>query len=475
MAESSEPEALTEYELQRQENIRRNQAMLADLRRTAADVSAAYARSRQPKKVRTRAAPSAPPRRSGRARRQPPPSSAVDSALPSAHLKRRAARFPISEAFVGEAGTAAADPSAPLTSAILAASWPSEQSKVLPDGLDPPYIDLVLKPGNVRKLAPTVIGAARVLPLADRTVVVVGTSFGNLMFWDANRPAPAWQPPCSGAADEVFWFHPHARAVTGITVHPSAPRKIYSCSCNGEICLMDVEKGIFNMIHLSDDSVFSLCQSPDNNTSLYFGEGNGDLKVFDERAGKISGTWQLHRDCISSIDVNPGNAYMLATGSLDSTACVWDLRNMKMSKPESLKVVEHKMRVHSAYFSPSGSILATTSRDNTIGILSVHDFDNSCFRQHICPSTTFKASWGWNDIDLFVGTESDIEVVSIDVNDSSISTSFKARIESAHMTEIPSQFYAHPYQVGCLACVGHRNKIFLWTPKQNTGRKDFPI
>jgi WD40 repeat protein len=135
--------------------------------------------------------------------------------------------------------------------------------------------------------------------------------------------------------------------------------EIYSCSQNGEICLMDV-KEIFDMIHLCDDSVFSLCQSPGNNASLYFGEGNGNLKVFDERAGKISGIWKLHRDCISSIDANPENAYMLATSSLDSTACIWDLRNMKMLTPESLKVVEHKMCVHSAYFSPSGSILATT-------------------------------------------------------------------------------------------------------------------
>jgi hypothetical protein len=65
-------------------------------------------------------------------------------------------------------------------------------------------------------------------------------------------------------------------------------------------------------------------------------------------------------------------------------------------------------------------------------------------------------------------------VVSVDINDSNISTSCKAHIKNVHMTQVPSQFYAHPYQVGCLACVGHGNQLFLSTPKQETGHKQCP-
>ncbi|KAL6599158.1 hypothetical protein ACP70R_046022 [Stipagrostis hirtigluma subsp. patula] len=76
MAEN--PEALTEYERRRQDNIRCNQAILAQLRRDAADVSAAFAAAR-PKKQRPAApaAPAAATRRSGRARVQPPPPSSL--------------------------------------------------------------------------------------------------------------------------------------------------------------------------------------------------------------------------------------------------------------------------------------------------------------------------------------------------------------------------------------------------------------
>ncbi|XP_039816742.1 DNA damage-binding protein cmr1-like isoform X3 [Panicum virgatum] len=429
MAET--PAATTEYERRRQENIVRNKAILAQLRRDAADVSALFATPARPKKQPrpTPPAPAGPPRRSGRTRLQPLlPSSAA--ALPSARLKPRPSHFPIADVFVAKAVT---DASAPLTSSILAASWPPEGGfRAASEGFDPGE-ELVLRPGNVRKLATTVIAVARVLPLADRTVVAAGTMQGHLVFWDADGPAlePRLCQPYGtrGASDGVFMYHPHTGSVAGITAHPSAPRKIYSCTHDGDVCLMDVEKEIFNAIYLCDYPAFSLCQAPDNATCLYFGEGNGQLKAFDERVGKVSSKWLMHHDCIGSIDFNPENPNILATSSLDSTACLWDLRNMKVLKPESLKVVKHEHSVRSAYFSPSGSFLATTSHFNTVGILSVRNFNNSCFQQHSCPSTTFRASWGFNDSELLLGTERDLQITSIDLINDSISTSCKARLE----------------------------------------------
>ncbi|KAL6599022.1 hypothetical protein ACP70R_045886 [Stipagrostis hirtigluma subsp. patula] len=442
MAEN--PEALTEYERRRQDNIRCNQAILAQLRRDAADVSAAFAAAR-PKKQRPAApaAPAAATRRSGRGRVQPPPPSSA-AALPSARLKPRPAQFPIPDAFVGRAVT---DASAPLTSAILAAAWPpAGEARAAASGFDVPDKGLAMKPGKARKLAETMIAAARVLPLADRTVVAAGT-LQYLVFWDADRLAPEPRRGAGGmrgvAADGGFTYRPHAGSVAVITAHPSAPRKIYSCSDQGEICLMNVEKEVF-----------------DNATCLYFGEGNGQLKAFDERAGNVSSTWRLHRDCISSIDFNPKNPYMLATSSLDRTACLWDLRNMKMLKPKKLKVVKHKERVQSAYFSPSGSFLASTSRDNTVAILSVRDFNISCAQQNFGPWTTFKASWGWNDSDLLLGTQRGIQIISVDLKDDNISTTCKSRIESEHITEPLRLCAMHPYRVGYLACMG-RKKVFL--------------
>ncbi|CAN6207640.1 unnamed protein product [Urochloa humidicola] len=178
------PAATPEYERRRRENILRNNAILAP---------APPRRCRHPRPLRPRplqeAPPPAPaePRRSGRARIQPPrPSSAA--AIRSARLKPYAANLPISDAFVPKV---VADASAPLTSAILAASCPPEGGVRAEDAGFEPGEELVLRPQNVRKLVlRPQIAVARVLPLADRTVVAAGTVQGHLVFWDADGPVP---------------------------------------------------------------------------------------------------------------------------------------------------------------------------------------------------------------------------------------------------------------------------------------------
>ena len=65
-------------------------------------------------------------------------------------------------------------------------------------------------------------------------------------------------------------------------------------------------------------------------------------------------------DEMLAIDFNPENTNIMATSSSDKTACIWDLRKLSKSKPEFVKLVAHKRVVYSAYFSPSGSFLATT-------------------------------------------------------------------------------------------------------------------
>lgn len=136
--------------------------------------------------------------------------------------------------------------------------------------------------------------------------------------------------------------------------------QMFTCCYDGFIRLMDVEKETFDLAYSSDDSIFSLSQRPHDMNSLYFGEGQGGLSIWDERVGKCSSSWSLHDFRINTIDFNPVNTNMVATSSTDGTACIWDLRNIAADKPQSLKMVSHGRAVQSAYFSPSGSLLATT-------------------------------------------------------------------------------------------------------------------
>ncbi|KAM0841286.1 hypothetical protein ACQ4PT_059128 [Festuca glaucescens] len=449
MASIADPEdGLTDYERLRQENIRRNEAMLASVRRKADELSAAT-RSAKPKRGRGR-----PPGQSGKKpgmKPDPPASSIVlrSSGLSPAYL-------------LPEPHRSGTHLSSSLASSILGAvsSSPAE-AKTRADDFDAGK-ELVLKPAHVRRVVTSRVLSMRVLPLVDRTVVAAGDKFGNIGFWDVDGVS---EDQDGDGAGVLYRYLPHKSRVAAIVAHQAAPQKIYSCSYQGEICLMDFEKENFNMVHLCESPVYSICQTQNRVRCLYFGDGNGDLTLFDERVGKVSTTWDVHDERINSIDFHPENTHMLATSSRDRTACIWDVRNMKTKEPDSLKVFKLDGPVQSAYFSPSGCMLAITSLHGTVRVFSMDDFDKS--HEHNQTGSLlhkFKVIWGWNDTDLYVGNMSKaIDIISVDVNDSGLSARNNTCLWSEYMTSVPCQLSAHPYIVGHLACANCCGKVFLWT------------
>ena len=108
---------------------------------------------------------------------------------------------------------------------------------------------------------------------------------------------------------------------------------------------MDDEKEFFDLVHSSDDSIYSVSQRSDDVKCLYFSEGHGGLNIWDERIGKCSTQWTLHEHRINSIDINSKNYDIMATSSLDGIAYIWDLRSINVDQPKTLKKVSHKRAV----------------------------------------------------------------------------------------------------------------------------------
>ena len=98
---------------------------------------------------------------------------------------------------------------------------------------------------------------------------------------------------------------------------------------------MDAEKEVFELMHSSHDSIYSLSQRSDDVICLYFGEGHGGLNIWDERVGKCSTQWNLQERMINSIDFNSENFNIMATSSSDGTACIWDLRSVNVDQPKT--------------------------------------------------------------------------------------------------------------------------------------------
>ncbi|XP_072963348.1 DNA damage-binding protein cmr1 [Typha angustifolia] len=464
-------ESLTPYERRRLENIRRNEEMMSSLmlRRKASDLSSSLKRpsspssssspdSKKPKNPKRAQTPvvvvtrrslrtrGLPPDQSQHSEHPQPPSPPPNS--PPAP-PRKSGPFPISDAFVGEAGSSCRR----LIDVILGSS-----GEPRPDfgevGFDP-RSEMVLRPENVAKVLPQRILTVKFLPSVDRTVIVSGDKLGNLGFWDVDGRREG-----GDGHDEVFVFSPHRGPVSGIAIHPASSTKIISSCYDGFVCLMDTEKETFNMIYCSDNSIFSICQCPHDNNTLYLGEGLGELKSLDMRAGKVTSTWDLHEQRINTVDFNPENTNLLATSSTDGMACIWDLRSIKRNRVECLKTVQHFRAIHSAYFSPSGSCLATTSYDNRVGILTGTNFDDQRMIKHNNKTgkwlSSFRAIWGWDDSYLYLGNmKRAVDIISI--NKLAITS-----LESEHMTSIPCRFAAHPYKQGSLASATAGGKVYLW-------------
>ncbi|KAI3446796.1 hypothetical protein Pfo_003461 [Paulownia fortunei] len=313
---------------------------------------------------------------------------------------------------------------------------------------------LELKSENIARLVPGRIMSLRFFPTLDMQMVVVGNKFGDVGFWNVNGK--------KDDGDGIYLFHPHSGPISGIVVEPFSISKMYSSCYDGFIRLMDVEKEVFDMVYSSEYTIYSISLSPRHTKSLYFSEGKGGVNMWDVRAGKSLLSCDLHEDRINTMDFNSENENLMATSSTDGTACIWDLRHMNADKTTPLKTVSHKRAVHSAYFSPTGKFLATTSIDDKVGLSSGANYENTSMVYHYNQTgrwiSSFRGVWGWDDSSIYIGNmKRGVDVISV------AATKTVATLESDLLSAIPCRFDAHPFNVGMLAGATSGGQVYIWT------------
>ncbi|KAF5805090.1 putative transcription factor WD40-like family [Helianthus annuus] len=313
-----------------------------------------------------------------------------------------------------------------------------------------------LAPENVARVVPNRILSVKFFPSAGLRMVVVGNKFGNLGFWNVDLDNE------DGDGDGIYLYQPHPSPVSAILIHPFSLNKIITSCYGGLVRSLDVEKETFGLVYSTEHAIFSMAQQPDDANNLYLGEGHGVVNIWDERSARSSFSWELHDSRINTIDFNPENTNMMATSSSDGTACIWDLRKIGKSKPKSLKVITRERAVHSAYFSPSGDRLATTSLDDKIGVLGGANYEDEFMLYHYNQTgrwlSSFKGVWGWDDSYIFIGNmKRGVDVIS------TLQQRLVTTLESPHMTAIPCRFDPHPFYPGMLAGATSGGQVYIWT------------
>lgn len=480
-ADDTAPTALTEYEKQRLENVKRNQAMIAALgiQKSRADLQLIT-----PKKTEIKGFKRTADKRQ-REREEPVVTRQLRSSrislTKSVDAQENDNPPPITEPVEDTLKTTRKP--LPLGSVHIRGSSTNSFVNCL-QGLDDDtpvshflnlksssYSDCILpsrfslQKDDIARVVPGRIISVSFLPVSDRILVVAGDKGGHLGFWDVECD--------ESEGDGVHLFQPHVSHVSGISVAPFSATKVFTCSYDATVKHLDWGTSMFDLVYCSeDDNILSaICSVSGSPHCAYVGEGEGYLKMLDTREKKATSSVKVHDKRLNTIDVNSQAAWLMVTSSSDATVSVWDARKLKHAG-SSIAKIEHHRAVHSAYFSPTGSSIATCSYDNTVAVLRGFQHQggsNASSKVHEKPTfivhpnrnnrwiPTFRAIWGWDDEYVYVGNMKR----TIDV----ISTSSKSTchwLSSPMMTSIPCRLVAHPLRCGILAGCTAGGQVYVW-------------
>jgi hypothetical protein len=397
---------LSDYELKRQENIAKTQALLRNLEMEAAQAglgptnkarvsASSKSKSKKPAPKKIKQEESAPRRTSSRLKGIEADSDKAKRKAEDEFMAikeaDRAKRQRISGAFsfsalsiIGPANpyerTFDADDVKETTDKGLRALRERMSGLQLWEDYEP----------NEIKITPERIYAMGMHPTTEKPLVFAGDKLGNLGICDASQKvAEVKQEDDEDADDEgpqITTLKPHTRTIHTFQFSPHDSNALFSASYDSTVRKLDLAKGVAVEVYApsnaDDDAPLSGLEiSKDNPNMLYFSTLNGQFGIYDMRtpSEKAAGleVFQLSDKKIGGFSLHPLQPHLVATASLDRTLKIWDLRKITGKGDDRLPALvgEHESRlsVSHAAWSSAGHI-ATASYDDTI---KIHDFSKS--------------------------------------------------------------------------------------------------
>lgn len=500
---------MSEYELQRRERLRQNQAMLTQLgigvakagmnmHAISASTKAALKATRgiQTKRVK-RKAPVLPPRKSSRIKGEQADDMYVTSErggkiyvanMPDAMKKLATAETALQvytpssyadtrlpeETLTLESTGGTTEFGAEFMSTLKklsAAAKKSGAAAVSSKGLDYAgrMAKLSLGEEGVAKVTPDRVYSIAAHPSSSNLIVAVGDKCGNLGLWNVDQQ--------DGETSGVINFHPHTACINFMKFADSA--NLITQSYDGTIRCMDINKNVSDFVcstPAEDDGWLQTAALSTDGNLVYMADSQGVLTCVDRRTGANVYRVQGHIKKINTISVNPVEENIIATASLDRTVKIWDTRKLAKGKGKSAKEIailpEPKERsINSAAFSPSGSKLLTVSQSNFLRLYvdahkksGIVEVDNSCHHDNKTGRylPVFHAAWDPKSDHAFViGSMSRPRQVEIYTTDSNKMRRVMSLQDPEYLGSVQSRNCFHPTQdIVCCGNASGRVHIF---------------
>jgi hypothetical protein len=223
---------------------------------------------------------------------------------------------------------------------------------------------------DVAKMCPSRITAVLVHPNRDKLVVLAGDKEGYVGLWDVNN--------LTDETGGVLNYRTHSTNVTRFHCCKSDGSKIYSASYDGTIRCLDTNANAFVMSFDASDNTES-CYTSDcffashhhgSDDTAFIGKSDGIIAFADFRASSTSYQWQFAAQLskVNSIQEHPSNPNLVVTAGSSKAGCirVHDIRKAGKTSAPLVEIDEHSKSINAAFVSGDGEFMVSVSLDNTV-------------------------------------------------------------------------------------------------------------
>jgi histone-binding protein RBBP4 len=205
-------------------------------------------------------------------------------------------------------------------------------------------------------------------------IIATQTSYGEVLVFDYTKQPS--EPDPNGKCSPELTLRGHKEEGYGLSWSPILNGKLLSASEDDIICLWDINSmskgGVIYAINAFREHraiVNDVAWHP--SAENIFGSVGDDRKLmlWDTRSNNASNIVHAHASDVHCLAFNPHHEFILATGSLDESIALWDIRNFKY-KLYSLEA--HKDAIFQLQWSPHNeNILASSGEDGRLYVFDV--------------------------------------------------------------------------------------------------------